>query len=589
MPKSSNNGTSITIPAEEWDGFEQLVRARLQQQMSRREEAPADLLTWAQRYRRLDGQPFTLDKFRPLKAIYQDNHPHIVIQKPAQRGVSEYAVNRTVFALDQGAKVWTGGQKDGLNVGYIFPTQDALRDFSKERFSGLLDESDYLAALFADSDFEGVTFKKVGRSYLYLRGGWSKSSLLSFPADMIVIDEFDQMDPKSVVLARRRMNASDLNYEIDLSTPTIPGRGINAAYIESDQRVYKQICPHCGEMNQYDFFRDTFVSGEPYDEWKRYSKEKILRSIVYLRCPMCKGDLTDADRCVDGEWEAQEPEITARRGYLIPPLAFSYISLQKLAVTAVSDDPDEITEFYRSDLGLPYEPGGSKITMQMLAALSADLPGGELPRFAEWRQTTMGVDVGSRLHYRVSSGIVGKTGRYVRAMGSVTTWDELQTIFEFYGVRRCVVDALPEVHSSQEWANRTPMKKKVYRAFYAGPNAMMKGQSVVVDDNTMTLQINRTSAMDGVFATVASGSEFWPRAIHDNDEVIQHLTAPVRVVTLDSRGQERATWIHTQPDHLFHASLYDRIAFVTLPKVTFSSDALLAQGAASGGWSGTPR
>lgn len=585
MPKNSTPANnSFQLPPEEWEGFEQILRARLQQQISNREEAPTTLLEWAQKYRRLDGKPFDLSRFPPLKGLYADTHPHIVIQKPAQRGVSEYAINRTVFALDQGAKLWTDGQKDGLNVGYIFPTQDALRDFSKERFSGLLDESDYLAALFSDNEFEGVTFKKVGRSYLYLRGGWSTASLLSFPADMMIIDEFDQMVPKSIVLARRRMNASLLGFEVDLSTPTIPGRGINAMYMQSDQQVYKQECPHCQEMNQYDFFRDTYVDGEPYDEWRRYTQEKIRRSNVYLRCPSCKGDLDHEARCVDGVWEAQQPEIKGVRGYQIPALAFPYINLQTLAVTAVSEDPDEVTEFYRSDLGLPYEPGGSRITTQMLAALSSDLHNGEIPRGVEWRQTTMGVDVGARLHYRISSSIVGKTGRYVRAMGAVASWDELQTIFEFFGVRRCVVDALPEIHSSKEWADRVGLRKKVYRAFYAGANAMMKGQTVAIDENTMTVTINRTPAMDGVFATVAGGNEFWPRDIHEKEEVVQHMTAPVRVTVLDGRGQERANWIHTQPDHLFHATLYDRMAFLTLPKITFGADSLLSQAAASGQW-----
>ncbi len=129
------------LDIEEAEGFAAVLRARIEQQQAAREEAPTDLIAYAEKYRKLDGNQFSLREFGPLTQIYQDNHRHIVIQKPAQRGVSEYAINRTVFALDRGASVWTPGLKDGLNVGYIFPTQDALRDFSKERFSGLREES----------------------------------------------------------------------------------------------------------------------------------------------------------------------------------------------------------------------------------------------------------------------------------------------------------------------------------------------------------------------------------------------------------------------------------------------------------------
>src|SRR4051794_28096921 len=103
------------------------VRLRLAMQKHVAEKAklnqPTTVLEWAQWYRRLEGQPFTLDRFLPLKAIYEDDHPRIVIIKPAQRGVSEMLVNMANFALDRGADVWAKGQKDGLNVCYIFPTK----------------------------------------------------------------------------------------------------------------------------------------------------------------------------------------------------------------------------------------------------------------------------------------------------------------------------------------------------------------------------------------------------------------------------------------------------------------------------------
>lgn len=546
----------------------ELLRLRLYayEQRKRREASeqpeppPLHVLDWAERYRHIDGQPFSLERFAPLKAIYADEHPHMVVIKPAQRGISEWAINMTLFALEHGASRWAP-HKDGLNVGYVFPTQDALRDFSKERLSGLEAEHTHLAGLFGGSGaFEGVTFKQVGRSYLYLRGGWSESALLSFPADVMVLDEFDKLDPKAVALARRRMNASDVKREIDISTPTLPGRGVHAMYLASDQRVYEQQCPACSEWHQFDFFQDVRVEGEPYETWRFWAPERLREAHIRLVCPSCRHELSKAERCADGRWTALAPDVRGIRGYHVPALAFPFVSLNQLAVNAVATEPSEIEEFYRSDLGLPYQPGGGGITADMLQRLSAGLPNGQLPKLA-WRQTTMGVDVGARFHYRITS--LGPDGwPYVRAMGAVRSWAELDTLMAQYGVTLCVVDALPELHSAMAWAQKHP--GRVLRAYYPSSTAALRSELFRADEDKHEVQINRTMAMDHVYAAVANQRERWPAAFTQDAEILMHMTAPVRVVTTDARGQARPTWVHTSPDHGFHSSVYDRIARAVL-------------------------
>ncbi len=553
-------------------------------------------LAWAERFRRIDGQPFSLDRFPPLRALYEDTHPHIAAIKPAQRGISEWAVNLACFALEHGARAWADGHKDGLNVGYLFPTQTALGDFSKERLSGLREESEHLAALFGgEDDYDNVTFKKVGRSYLYLRGAWSRSALKSFAADVLVLDEFDEMEPTAVALARRRLNASVVRREVDISTPTLPGKGIHALYLQSDQRVYEQRCAGCGTWHTFDFFRDVRADAEPYDVWKTWAPERLRRADVRLTCPSCRRALTDDERCAPGRWAALAPDVRGLRGYQIPWWPFPFISLETFAVSAVSQDPSELAEFYRSDLGLPYEATGSRVTEAMLRQLSAELPGGRLPAVV-WHSTTMGVDVGARFHYRVSSA--GPDGAvYVRAMGSVGSWGELDRLMTEYGVRQCVIDALPELHASHAWAARH--RGKVLRAIYPGPSALpgqlyRTAKSAEAEEQTKLrrrtstapanlppdmVHINRTMAMDGVYAAVAGAKERWPAQLHNQPEVIAHMTAPVRVTTTDERGQEQASWVHTSPDHLFHACVYDHIARATLPK-----PGVFVAGSAARGW-----
>lgn len=536
------------------------AQAEQERRRRKRERAaiPApSLIEWAARYRRIDDRPFSLARFKPLEAIYADDHPNKVVIKPAQKGVSEWAITLACWALDVGARYW-GTEKDGLNVGYLFPTQASLHDFGKERFSGLRVETDHLAGLF--TDYDDVGFKQAKQSYLYLRGAWSTKALKSFPADLLIYDEFDEMDPSAVALARKRLNASPLKRQVAISTPTLPGRGIHAAYVASDQRVWEVHCPGCDVWSGLDFFRDVRANGQGWEEWRYWDDQRLRAAEITLACPSCKIPL---DRLGPGRWTAQRPEVTGARGYQVPALCFPMVSLLELALSAIKDDPGEVTEFYRSDLGLPFEASGSRITETMLAALSHELAHHKLPENVTWRDTTMGVDVGSRHHYRISS--IGPGGfRYVLRMGAVREWESLSMLLEQYKVRRCVIDALPELHACEAWAAKH--KGIVIRAYY--PNsANLKGHLFQPDANKIEdiVHINRTMAMDKVFANVANANERWPKSIHDDPEVIAHMKAPVRIVSADDRGQERASWEHTAPDHYFHSSVYDTVAAETLP------------------------
>jgi hypothetical protein len=210
------------------------------------------------------------------------------------------------------------------------------------------------------------------------------------------------------------------------------------------------------------------------------------------------------------------------------------------AVTAVSQDPSDLTELYRSDLGLPYERRAAGSPRDARPALATTCPAACCR--TSWADTTMGVDPGARFHYRVSSGRPPRPALRPRD-GLGRTWDELDGLMDRWRVRLCVVDAMPELHAAQEFAARH--EGRVLRAFYPQASAM-SGQLFVVNEDKGVVQVNRTMAMDRVYANVAKGAEHWPAEIHNDREVIAHMKAPVRVLALDARGQEQATWVHTR-------------------------------------------
>jgi hypothetical protein len=568
----------------------------LERQIEAEFSIPACLLpplAWAEAYRRIEDQPFSLDYrpasedepakgYEPLRQIYDDDHPFIIIMKPAQVGVSELAISRALHALDIGARYWKTSN-DGLNVGYLFPTQDALYDFSKERISGLKDESDKLDKFF--TDYDDVGFKKAGHSYLYLRGAWSTKALKSFKADLLIFDEFDEMVPRAVALAVKRIRHSQIKRQLYLSTPTFPGKGIHAYYLQSDQHEWEVHCSRCDSWNTLDFFRDVKVSGADYKQWKTWDEERIHRSPVTVACPSCQENLPDEDRFGKGRWVSRRPEITRIRGYHVPALCFPSVSLSELAVSAISTDPEQILEFFRSDLGIPYEPKGARITDAMLKQLSVELDNGRLPGGMTWTNVTMGVDVGSpRYWYRIS-GTDTDGKRYVLAMGFIVPekgkngYQKLSDLIKQWHVRQCVIDMGPEWNPCAEWAAKHP--GVVLRGYYPTTATALKGRlfrlpheepedaDVAEKQAANTIQINRNMAMDAVYNSIAMATERWPASIHNDPEVISHMKAPSRVLVTDKDGNVEPRWVHTTPDDYYHACVYDQIALLSLPRPSF--------------------
>lgn len=539
-------------------------------------ELPKNPYEWSYKYRRPRGAPFSLDRYRPLIEIYKDQHRNIAVIKPAQRGLSEWALNYACFSLDVGAQVWQTGYT-GLNVAYIFPFQRLLNEFSKERIGGLENESEYLAGLFGSGRYADVTFKQIRDSYFYLRGGASPEGLRSFRADVLFLDEYDDMTESSIALAEKRQNASEIRRRVSLSTPTYPQVGIDELYRRSDKQRYWQQCPNCREWNVYDFFRDVRVDGDRWEKWQHYGAERIFRADVALHCPSCEYDMDTEQRCVLGEWKADDPDVKTLRGYQIPPMAYQNTDLTELAMKAVDPNPTMQTEFFRSDLGRAYHASGSNITEEMLVALAA-----EYARVPEGRRynVTMGVDVGKLLHVQIAASIPGITKRVVVFMGTVSSFDELEGLHTTYRPTITVIDGQPETIAARDFAKKHV--SSVYLASYPSSNALINRLYVATAQPKATatvgqefeplrVQINRTMGLDQTFAVVSTRAEHWPGEIVADSMVRQHMTASSRVIVRDDEGQDRATWVHSREDHYMHSTTYRVVADEMLAEVPRSA------------------
>ena len=329
------------------------------------------LAMWARRRIRLDGKPFSFEGHEYLRAIYDDTAPHVVLSKAAQIGGSTWALLRSVHACAM-----------GLNVGYFFPTKTDVLEFSKSRVGPLLADNASISKLMSDTDTAGL--KRIGESYLYLRGMQSTVGMKSIPVDMIVFDELDEAPPEAKAMARERLGHSDYKRIIELSNPSLPSYGIDEVYQKSDQRHWTLKCPGCGQW--------TALEKEFPQKLGQEVKLILPRPEggFYRACPHCEAELDLAK----GEWVADFPNRSIH-GYRISQLFSSKV------------DPEEILEeyrttrypdrFYNLKIGVPWADLERRLDAMTVLGLCDDTPMAEAAEpDAPWY--SMGVDTGRALH-----------------------------------------------------------------------------------------------------------------------------------------------------------------------------------------------
>jgi len=234
--------------------------------------------------------------------------------------------------------------------------------------------SRYLSSLVHDTD--NASLKQVGRGRVYFRGMRSKTDLKAVPGDGLVFDEVDEMIPAHVELARKRLGHSALGWELYISTPTLPGYGIDKIFQASDQRHWHLKCPACGLwwcleelfLEHHGSAKDPrgeiiFVQGEPGRE-----------NLVCVKC----GTVLDPAR---GQWVAKHPDRPAHGYHLSKFFSDGGVSgrpgarMRDEAGGSASRvaDHEFPKEFYNSELGLPYLPAEGGLTEQDLQAISGKL------------------------------------------------------------------------------------------------------------------------------------------------------------------------------------------------------------------------
>lgn len=278
-----------------------------------------------------------------LADIARDAHPLVVVMKSAQVGLTELAVNLALHAAD------TGYAGRG-NVLFLMPNQNQMDDFARSRFDRAIQDSAYLRERLQPEPprrkgADSMRLKRVGDGYIYLRGADSQRQIASVDADLVILDEFDQMGEGVLELAEKRIASSRAGRIVVASTPRYPEAGIDALFRESDRRRYLLPCPSCGLEQALTWAANV-------------DQERALVVCTECREPMDVG--------VKGRWVAEAPGNAMIRGYHLSRLYSPWADIKAMIAASQSPTPRGQQEFRNSDLGQAFVVEGGGLTLDVL-------------------------------------------------------------------------------------------------------------------------------------------------------------------------------------------------------------------------------
>lgn len=518
----------------------------------------------------LRGKKFTFAGHEYQEKLSSDPSPHKVITKSAQMGISEWAAR---YALAKAALI------NGFSTIYTLPAASAAQNFMKTRIDPVIDSSPYLSEL-VNADVDNSSVKRFGLdSYLYLKGAQVDRQAISVPADLVVNDEVNNSNPDVLTLYQSRLIHSlhtPGGETIKLSTPTVPGVGIDVDYKQSRQHVNMCKCKACNHWFLPDYYEHVKIPG--FDDTLRaitkshFASPKFRWMDAYLVCPNCgvEADLSPEHR----QWVLVNPDDTfIASGYKISPFECPSI-ITPASLVKSSVDYARYSDFENQRLGISSEDKESSLALAELeAAIISTYPGGGY-------SFVMGIDLGMTCWVTVAAVLPGNLMIVVHTEG-VPLYDLKRRRAELarqYRVRMTVSDANPYTETVYQMQQEDV---NLFGAIYVRSKSieLFKVQDKEEDEEKgiQTLkQVNivRDKVFDLLMMQLRAGLIL--KVSDANDETWKaHLLDQKRVKEFS--GEELVTvWRKTSgEDHLHHSLLYARVASLML-------------GVASGSFAGWP-
>lgn len=270
-----------------------------------------------------------------------------------------------------------------LNVTYFLPDEDLITAVVDTKFRpDVLDQVPEFNQLLTIGKEISESGKQVNRKGAmiatdgeriasgYMRGLNKIPTSLS--ADVVIVDERDDINPKFANYIPGRLTNSLLRLIISIGTQRIHAAGQNKEFLDGTQEVWQVPCPHCGaKHNPEELFPGIIrmaMDGKPAVTDLQLSLEGDFRragqkeagiafdpeAFYYLACPH-DGTLLDADQ---GEYEARKPGRAKLKQWSIRISQLDIPAIELVQIVAdwcnnATRDPEAMIAFFCDRLGIP--------------------------------------------------------------------------------------------------------------------------------------------------------------------------------------------------------------------------------------------
>lgn len=535
---------------------------------------------WAEK-RRIMGKPiagpYKFDRHPWCREMHDSTASKNVYYKAAQCGATEAGgINRAFYRLDILKE----------SVLYVMPTRSNATDFSKSRFTPALAMSPYIKDMFTETNSESI--KVAGSATLFLRGSRGDSNLKGIPCAEMILDEVDEMDMTQVFLADERLSGHDEIYISYISTPTVPGFGVDFLYQTTTKEHFFFKCPHCSrsiELRWPDSFELCGSSlGDP----------DVAKS--HIKCYECNHKLDHATKqewLKDGWWEVTNQNGNPdERGFhinqmysmanAVRPEKFAEAYFRGLMFEAAAD------EFQKSKLGQAAITSGSKVDDEMITKAMVKQPyksGKEVrPRDAS-KLITMGIDQGKWCYAEVCEW---RIPRFQKNLNEVAVprvlfagtfneqiegdWKMLHEWMRYWNVTHAVLDIDP----NRLEAERFRLAFKHHVTLNQWRTGVTGSQIKMTDEfgSFPVMTSHRAHWMDMGLSRFRSdpGRILLPTNI--SQQYRDHMMAPTRSYKKKKDGGYVMEYLtpHDKPDHFALCRSYNELALVRAASVQHNKD-----------------
>ena len=506
---------------------------------------------------RVDGRPFTLEGREYIRQVIRDTSDEIVIPKAAQTAFTVTFLTRTLHWI----------KERGWHHLYLLPLKTGAIPFVQARIDPIIVSNPALSAEFKTVDNRLHKQTKEGIN-LYIRGTNIDRELQEIPVDCEVWDERDRMVEDNLEDARHRMDGSEIKKLTILSTPTVPGHGVDAsdAWWASDQHRWEIPCPGCSRF-QVLSFEENLKLGDKPDE-------------CVLECAFCHRELPDHERRVLnklGRWVATNPD-GKKRGYHISQFNSPAQPLENIIDGWFTGQTNarKLRSFFNNSLGIPYVAPGDQLTPEILD--KCRVPGyvmGGIPDSAVY----VGIDVGSLIHVTAYT-LNRHKQRQLWGMHIFKEWGEVDNYLSSLSNFMCVCDAHPEKRAARDMSLKYPGRFWLGFELDRPQTQEIAVWHPVKHGEAGKVVIDRTMAFDTVIKDFIDGNVILPSNARELGEYVNRrdyngyyaqMIQMVRVEEEDTVGRLVARWKKNRnPDHWHHSDMFARIAMFNAPSLTIS-------------------